>query len=164
MKKLKYIIAIIVICILVIIGIEFFKKDEKEKNTTNTSNVVSNTNTENTTNEVSTNNTTNKNENNTSNEQNSVETKEIKNGTELLEKAEKKLEARGWAGASNNVIGLKDGTIYYYNKGTEEFRKVATGIKDIYYNEENPEEIIVKHENNFKKIGEDIEYLVYEQN
>ena len=81
---------------------------------------------------------------------------------ELLEKAEKTLTARGWAGASNNLIGIKDGIIYYYNQGTGEFRKLATGIEDIYYKTEDSEEITAKQGEKTEKFGETPTFLIYE--
>ena len=146
MKKVKYLIIITVIFIIVMIGIEFLKKDE---NIDLQPNQITNTN--------NTNNTTN-----TVIKEDNKEQEEI-TSKELLEKADKTLEATGWAGASNNVIILKDNTIYYYNKATEECRKVATEIEDIYYNEDNPEEIIAKQKKNSQIFGEDIEYLKYEK-
>lgn len=146
MKKLKYLIVIIIVCVLVFVGIEFFRN--KETNTQN--NNVSN--------EIDTNNTT---ETDTEPEEETTNN-EITNGEELLEKAEKTLTARGWAGASNNMIGLKDGIIYYYNKGTGEFIKLATGIEDIYYKTEDSEEITAKQGEKTEKFGETPTFLIYE--
>lgn len=154
MKKLKYLIVIIIVCVLVFVGIEFFRN--KETNTQN--NNVSN--------EIDTNNTTETDtepeEETTNNEENSSQNNEITNGEELLEKADKTLIARGWAGASNNIIGIKDGIIYYYNQGTGEFRKLATGIEDIYYKTEDSEEITAKQGEKTEKFGETPTFLIYE--
>ena len=112
MKKLKYIIAIIVICLLVFIGVELLSQ-----NNTNNQNTLDGTNTNTSNENIENENTTN--ETNTDNaEQNNPEETpvigepavkdEITTGEELLEQAEKTLTARGWAGSSNNIIGLKD--------------------------------------------------------
>lgn len=155
MKKLKYLIVIIIVCILVFVGIEFFRN--KEEQTQNDNNIS---------NEVDTNNTTETGtepeEETTKNEENSSQNNEITNGEELLEKADKTLTARGWAGASNNIIGIKDGIIYYYNQGTGEFRKLATGIEDIYYKTEDSEEITAKQGEKTEKFGETPTFLIYE--
>ena len=171
MKKLKYIIAIIVICLLVFIGVELLSQ-----NNTNNQNTLDGTNT-NTSNEnienenIENENTTN--ETNTDNaEQNNPEENpvigepavkdEITTGEELLEQAEKTLTARGWAGSSNNIIGLKDETIYFYNRGTGEFYKIATGITDIEYSEDDPEIIIATKNSNSQELGEKPMFLEYE--
>ena len=171
MKKLKYIIAIIVICLLVFIGVELLSQ-----NNTNNQNTLDGTNT-NTSNEnienenIENENTTN--ETNTDNaEQNNPEETpvigepavkdEITTGEELLEQAEKTLTARGWAGSSNNIIGLKDETIYFYNRGTGEFYKIATGITDIEYSEDDPEIIIATKNSNSQELGEKPMFLEYE--
>lgn len=154
MKKLKYLIVIIIVCVLVFVGIEFFRnKENQTQNDNNISNDVNNNTTE----------TDSETENKTTEpEENPSKNTEIKNGEELLEKAEKTLVARGWAGASNNIIGLKEGIIYYYNKGTGEFRKLATGIEDIYYKTEDSEEITAKQGEKTEKIGETPTFLIYE--
>lgn len=161
MKKIKYLIGIIVICILVFIGIEIFSQTENEElqnsNNSINENIDTSTDQQNTTTE----------ENNTTQESNieqinTKETEEITTGEELLEKAEKTLTARGWAGASNNVIGLKDGIIYYYNKATGEFHKIAEGIEDIYYKTELSEDIIAKKNSEFKEENEAPEFVIYE--
>ena len=134
----KYLIAILIIAIVAFAGVEIFRKTETEEPKNNTSNTV---NTENTSNENNTNtpnnisepedNTTNTtNTTNTLNSDPKVEptpTEKITNGEDLIAKA-KTLTARGWAGASNNVIGLKDGILYYYNKSSGEFYEIAEGI------------------------------------
>lgn len=166
MKKIKYLIAIIVICILVFIGIEVFRKieeNEEENNTTNNisenTNVVTGANVEN----ISTDNTDITQERNTTTSNGIEKAEELKNGEELMQKAEKILTARGWAGASNNVIGLKDGIIYYYNKATEEFYPIAEGIDDIYTQTEYAEEIIAKkNSKSFKEIKDAPQFLEYE--
>lgn len=154
MKKLKYLIIIIIVCVLVFVGIEFFRnKENQTQNDNNISNDVNNNTTE----------TDSETENKTTEpEENPSKNTEIKNGEELLEKAEKTLVARGWAGASNNIIGLKDGIIYYYNKGTGEFRKLATGIEDIYYKTEDSEEITAKQGEKTEKFEETPTFLIYE--
>lgn len=178
MKKLKYLIVIIVICILVFIGIEVFRKTEHEENNeinnmTENTTVETGAETENTTTEniIEENtideNTTIEDSNTAQNPNNSVsnsteKVEELKNVEELMQKAEKTLTARGWAGASNNVIGLKDGIIYYYNKSSEEFYKIAEGIEDIYYKGEYSEEITAKKNSKFKEIKNAPEFLVYE--
>ena len=87
----------------------------------------------------------------------------LKNGEELMQTAEKILTARGWAGASNNVIGLKDGIIYYYNKATGEFYPIAEGIDDIYYATDYAEEITAKkNSEDFKEIKDTPQFLIYE--
>lgn len=154
MKKLKYLIVIIIVCVLVFVGIEFFRnKEEQTQNDNNISNDVNNNTIET---DAETEGETTKNEENTN------QNNEITNGQELLEKAEKTLTARGWAGASNNLIGIKDGIIYYYNQGTGEFRKLATGIEDIYYKTEDSEEITAKQGEKTEKFGETPTFLIYE--
>ena len=120
MKKLKYLIGIIIIFILVFIGIEIFKKQQIDDNTTNNTNKIKETNDN--TNTSVTDETNIKDEKNNKPEIKEPSVTEISSGKELLEKAEKTLTARGWAGASNHVIGLKEGIIYYYNISTEEFK------------------------------------------
>ena len=154
MKKLKYLIVIIIVCVLVFVGIEFFRnKEEQTQNNNNISNDVNNNTIET---DAETEGETTKNEENTN------QNNEITNGQELLEKAEKTLTTRGWAGASNNLIGIKDGIIYYYNQGTGEFRKLATGIEDIYYKTEDSEEITAKQGEKTEKFGETPTFLIYE--
>ncbi len=154
MKKLKYLIVIIIVCVLVFVGIEFFRnKEEQTQNNNNISNDVNNNTIET---DAETEGETTKNEENTN------QNNEITNGQELLEKAEKTLTARGWAGASNNLIGIKDGIIYYYNQGTGEFRKLATGIEDIYYKTEDSEEITAKQGEKTERFGETPTFLIYE--
>lgn len=166
MEKLRYLIAIIIIGIVVFIGIEVFRKTENGEN--NTSNDVS----ENV--KVVTENTKveditiespldiEKNQNiPVSSSIRKVE--RLKNAEELMQKAEKTLTARGWAGASNNVIGLKDEVIYYYNKATGEFYPIAEGIEEIYYSTDYAEEITAKKDSkSFKEIKEAPQFLVYE--
>lgn len=159
MKKGKYLIGIIIICIVVFIGIEFFRKDEHQDIDNNIEN--NSTNNVNTIQENGENNTVIE-ENSTTEPTQAMPVEEIKDGQELLKKAEKTLTARGWAGASNNIIGIKDGTIYYYNEGTGEFRKIATGIEDIYYKTEDSEEITAKKGNNTEEFGEMPKFLVFE--
>ena len=152
----KYLIGILIVAIIAFLGVGIFKNQKvEETNTNNVTNVEDTTNATNTENKTDTENTENKVD---------VENKEIteiKTGEELLEKAEKTLTARGWAGASNNVIGIKDKVAYYYNKGTGEFKKIATGIEDIYYNEDNPEEIILKKGENAEIISNELVFLIY---
>lgn len=165
MKKLKYIIAIIVICLLVFVGVELLSQ-----NNTNNQNTVDETNTNTSNENIENENTTN--ETNTDNEHNNPEETpvigepavkdEITTGEELLEQAEKTLTARGWAGSSNNIIGLKDETIYFYNRGTGEFYKIATGIADIEYSEDDPEIIIATKNSDSQELGEKPMFLEYE--
>lgn len=157
MKYLKYVLVIIVIGLLVFVGVELFRsKDAGNQDNTNTiDNRIENTNT---TNNNETGNTTG----NTSTDDNTANQNEIQNGEQLLEQADKTLTARGWAGASNNLIGIKDGIIYYYNQGTGEFRKLATGIEDIYYKTEDSEEITAKQGEKTEKFGETPTFLIYE--
>ena len=166
MKKLKYIIAIIVICLLVFIGVELLSQ-----NNTNNQNTLDGTNTNTSNENIENENTTN--ETNTDNaEQNNPEETpvigepavkdEITTGEELLEQAEKTLTARGWAGSSNNKIGLKDETKYFYKSGTAELYKFATGITDIEYSEDDPEIIIATKNSNSQELGEKPMFLEYE--
>lgn len=150
MKKWKYLIGIIIICIVVFIGIEFLRNDENREIENNT---IYNVNTIQENEEI---------KNNNAEQTQATPIEEIKDGQELLEKAEKTLTARGWAGASNNLIGIKDGIIYYYNKGTGEFRKLATGIEDIYYKTDDAEEITAKQGENAEKTSDTPEFLIYE--
>lgn len=168
MKKLKYLITIIVVCIIVFIGIEVFRKIEHEEenkitnNTTENTNITTGEDTENILKENITTDTTNiAQQQNTTTSNNTPKIEEIKNGEELMQKSEKTLTARGWAGASNNVIGLKDGIIYYYNKATEEFYKIAEGIEDIYYITDDAEDITAKKKSNFKELKESPAFLIY---
>ena len=155
MKKLKYLIVIIIVCVLVFVGIEFFRNKENQvQNGNNISNDVDSNNIIETDTEAE--------EEITKNEEDLNQNNEITSGQELLEKAEKTLTARGWAGASNNIIGIKDGIIYYYNQGTGEFRKLATGIEDIYYKTEDSEEITAKQGEKTEKFGETPTFLIYE--
>lgn len=174
MKKWKYLIIIIVVCVCVFIGIEVFRKESNVSNNNETS-----------THEISENAQTNQDiekdiidnahltqkpvvtgENtetkDVKKEEENTNAETLKSGEELMEKAEKTVTARGWAGASNNVIGLKDGVIYYYNKATEEFYPIAEGINDIYYATDEAEEITAKKNNNFKELKEAPEFLKYE--
>ena len=168
----KYLIAILIIAIVAFAGVEIFRKTETEEPKNNTSNTV---NTENTSNENNTNtpnnisepedNTTNTtNTTNTLNSDPKVEptpTEKITNGEDLIAKA-KTLTARGWAGASNNVIGLKDGILYYYNKSSGEFYEIAEGIEDIYFKTEYAEDITAKKGTDFKEIKEKPLFVEYE--
>ena len=116
MKK-KYVIGIILIAIIAFAGIEIFRKNDHEEANNNTINVNSediNTSSNfNTTTDNSS--TSNKTESSSKVEEKTTEetTEKITNGEELMEKA-KTITASGWAGASNNVIGLKDNILYYY--------------------------------------------------
>lgn len=155
MKKLKYLIVIIIVCVLVFVGIEFFRNKENQvQNSNNISNDVDSNNIIETDTEAE--------EETTKNEEDLNQNNEITSGQELLEKAEKTLTARGWAGASNNIIGIKDGIIYYYNQGTGEFRKLATGIEDIYYKTDDSEDITAKQGEKTEKFGETPTFLIYE--
>lgn len=173
MKKLKYLIGIVIICIIVFIGIEVFRKTEHEEENNDNTNITTSANGENTTSETNTTqepNTTTENndtEQNTTSENSNIgstesKPEEIANGSELIQKADKKLYARGWAGASSNIIALKDNILYYYNESTGEFKKLATGIEDIYYNTDNPEIIIAKQKDEVKKLEEAPDFLEYE--
>ena len=168
----KYLIAKLIIAIVAFAGVEIFRKTETEEPKNNTSNTV---NTENTSNENNTNtpnnisepedNTTNTtNTTNTLNSDPKVEptpTEKITNGEDLIAKA-KTLTARGWAGASNNVIGLKDGILYYYNKSSGEFYEIAEGIEDIYFKTEYAEDITAKKGTDFKEVKERPLFVEYE--
>lgn len=166
MKRFKFLIVIIVIGIIVFLGIETFRKkeyvevNESEEIITNKSEL--NNETENV---VTTDRKTEENDNSIQREEvinNENQVEQIQNGQELMQKAEKTIKARGWAGASNNVIGLKDGIIYYYNKETEEFYVIAEGIDDIYYSADYAEEITAKKNSKFKEIEDTPEFLIYE--
>lgn len=168
----KYLVAILIIAIVVFAGVEIFRKTETEEPKNNTSNTA---NTENTSNENNTNtpnnisepedNTTNTtNTTNTPNSDPKVEptpTEKITNGEDLIAKA-KTITARGWAGASNNVIGLKDGILYYYNKSSGEFYEIAEGIEDIYFKTEYAEDITAKKGTDFKEVKERPLFVEYE--
>ncbi len=155
MKK-KYLIGIIIIAIIVFVGIEVFRKVEKD-NTNNEISEPANNTTGNTIN-----NSENTIENGKTEEQKpSNEVEEIQSGEELLEKAETTLIARGWAGASNNIVGLKDGNLYYYNKESKEIKKIATGIQKIYYETEDSEEITAQKGNDAKIIDEKLTFIIY---
>lgn len=173
MKKWKYLMVIIVIGICVFIGIEVFRKENnKQNNNVLTHEIVEN---------AQTNQDTEKNiidnahltqkpvvtgedmeTNNVKNEEENTNTEILKNGEELMQKAEKTVTARGWAGASNNVIGLKDGILYYYNKETGEFYQFAEGVDDIYFSKDDEEQIIAKKNSKFKEIKETPDFLKYE--
>jgi len=139
MKKGKYIIGIIILCLIFFVGIEIFIKHDNNNTIEDkpADNIVQE-------------------------QYNNVDVEEIKDGTELLENAEKILRARGWMGASNNVIGLKEGILYYYNEKTGEFRKIAKGIEDIYYKDEEIEEITAKKGKNSEEYGEKISFIIFE--
>ena len=165
----KYLIAILIIAIVAFAGVEIFRKTETEEPKNNTSNTA---NTENTSNENNTNTTNNisepeDNTTNTTNTTNSAPkveptpTEKITNGEDLIAKA-KTLTARGWAGASNNVIGLKDGILYYYNKSSGEFYEIAEGIEDIYFKTEYAEDITAKKGTDFKEVKEKPLFVEYE--
>lgn len=161
MKK-KYLIGIIIIAIIVFVGIEAFRKVEKDN--TNEINTTNNEISEpaNNTTDNTINNSENTIENGKTEEQKpSNEVEEIQSGDELLEKAEATLIARGWAGASNNIVGLKDGNLYYYNKESKEIKKIATGIQKIYYETEDSEEITAQKGNDAKIIDEKLTFIIY---
>lgn len=161
MKK-KYLIGIIIIAIIVFVGIEVFRKVEKDNtNEINTTNNEISEPANNTTGNTI-NNSENTIENGKTEEQKpSNEVEEIQSGEELLEKAETTLIARGWAGASNNIVGLKDGNLYYYNKESKEIKKIATGIQKIYYETEDSEEITAQKGNDAKIIDEKLTFIIY---
>ena len=160
----KYLIAILIIAIVAFAGVEIFRKTETEEPKNNTSNTA---NTENTSNENNTTNNISEPEDNTTNTTNSdpkvepTPTEKITNGEDLIAKA-KTITARGWAGASNNVIGLKDGILYYYNKSSGEFYEVAEGIEDIYFKTEYAEDITAKKGTDFKEVKEKPLFVEYE--
>lgn len=156
MKYLKYLLVIIVIGVIVFIGVELFrnKETENKNGTNNTGNSIENKNT------VNTNETDNMTGNSSTND--NTNSNEITDGEKLLEEAEKTLSARGWAGASNNVFGLKDKILYYYNKESKEFKKIATGIEDIYYNTENAEEIVAKKGADAEILNDEQTFLIFE--
>lgn len=164
MKK-KYFISILIMAIIVFAMIELFSKNANEETT---SNIV----TENTVKEESKSdeniinskdkaeeNVVEKNEVDEKSETNNQE--KITNGEELINKA-KTITASGWAGAANNIIGLKDGILYYYNKGTGEFEVLAEGVEDIYSKTEVAEEITAKKGKEFKEIKEKPMFVKYE--
>ena len=160
----KYLIAILIIAIVAFAGVEFFRKTETEEPKNNTSNTA---NTENTSNENNTTNNISEPEDNTTNTTNSdpkvepTPTEKITNGEDLIAKA-KTITARGWAGASNNVIGLKDEILYYYNKSSGEFYEIAEGIEDIYFKTEYAEDITAKKGTDFKEVKEKPLFVEYE--
>ena len=160
----KYLIAILIIAIVAFAGVEIFRKTETEEPKNNTSNTA---NTENTSNENNTTNNISEPEDNTTNTTNSdpkvepTPTEKITNGEDLIAKA-KTITARGWAGASNNVIGLKDGILYYYNKSSGEFYEIAEGIEDIYFKTEYAEDITAKKGTDFKEVKEKPLFVEYE--
>ena len=156
MKKWKYLMAIIVIGICVFIGIEVFRKEnnnQQNNNDISTQEIAENTQTNQDTERDIINNAhltqkpvvteENIESKDVKNEEENTKTETLKNGEELMEKA-KTITASGWAGASNNVIGLKDNILYYYNKGTGEFDVIAEGVEDIYSKTEHAEEITAK--------------------
>ena len=160
MKYLKYLLVIIIIGILVFVGIELFRNKENQNLNQNNTNIQNNSieNSNTTDNNEITNNT---NGNDIKNNETSDNAK-IENGEELLEQADKTLTARGWAGASNNIIGLKDNILYFYNKESKEFEKIAIGIEDIYYNEENIEEIVAEKGTDAEILKNDYTFLIFE--
>ena len=172
MKKWKYLMIIIIIGICAFIGIEVFRKENNNQNNNDisTQEIAENTQTNQDTERDIINNAhltqkpvvTEENIEPKDVKKEEEKTKTLKNGEELMQNAEETVTARGWAGASNNVIGLKNGIIYYYNKGTEEFYTIAEGIDDIYYATDDDEEITAKKNSNFKEIKEAPEFLIYE--
>ena len=160
MKK-KYIIGIILIVVIIFGVTEIFMKNTNKES--NNDNNITNGNVEKIDKNSENSNMSNTIENSiTNNNEDKKDNTRINNGEELMQKADKTVSARGWAGASNNVIGLKNGIIYYYNKGTEEFYTIAEGVDDIYYATDDDEEITAKRNNSFKEIKEAPEFLIYE--
>ena len=86
---------------------------------------------------------------------------EITNSEELLEKADTILIARGWAGASNNKIILKNGTLYHYDNSSKKITKLATGIEKIYYETDQSEEITAQKGNNANIIDDKLTFIIY---
>lgn len=174
MKKWKYLMVIIVIGICVFIGIEVFRKENNNQNNNDisTQEIAENTQTNQDTEKDIIDNAhltqrpvvtgEDMDSNDVKNEEKNTKTEILKNGEDMMQNAEKIVTARGWAGASNNIIGLKDGIIYYYNKGTEEFYQLAEGIDDIYYATDEAEEITAKKNSNFKEQKEAPMFLIYE--
>ena len=164
MKK-KYFIVILIIAIIVFAGIEIFRKNVNGEVATNETNIktedakTENTKTENA--ETEDTKTENINEENSKNNENIINQEKITNGEELIQKA-KTITASGWAGASNNIIGLKNGILYYYNRGTGEFEIIAEGVEDIYSKTEYPEEITAQKGKDFKEIKEKPIFVEYE--
>ena len=58
--------------------------------------------------------------------------------------ADKALQARGTAGASNYIFYIKDSSLYLKKDDTGVDRKYANGVDDIYYEDERIETITVK--------------------
>lgn len=150
MKK-KFLIGIIIIAIIVFVVIEFFRSEEKDDtiSSNTTSNVTGNT-ISNTTSNVTSNTT-----------EATTKDEEITNSEELLEKADTILIARGWAGASNNKIILKNGILYHYDNSSKKITKLATGIEKIYYETDQSEEIIAQKGNNANIIDKKLTYIIY---
>lgn len=150
MKK-KYLIGIIIIAIIVFVVIEFFRSEEKDDTISSniTSNVTGNT-ISNTTSNVTSNTT-----------EATTKDEEITNSEELLEKADTILIARGWAGASNNKIILKNGTLYHYDNSSKKITKLATGIEKIYYETDQSEEITAQKGNNANIIDDKLTFIIY---
>lgn len=170
MKMWKYLMIIIVIGICVFIGIEVYRKENNKDISTHeiAENIQTNQDIEN--DSINNAHLTQKpvvtEENiepeDVKKEEEKTKPETLKSGEDLMQSAEKTVTARGWAGASNNIIGLKDGIIYYYNKGTEEFYTIAEGIDDIYYATDESEEITAKKNSNFKELKEKPMFLIYE--
>lgn len=170
MKMWKYLMIIIVIGICVFIGIEVYRKENNKDISTHeiAENIQTNQDIEN--DSINNAHLTQKpvvtEENiepeDVKKEEEKTKPEILKSGEDLMQNAEKTVIARGWAGASNNVIGLKDGIIYYYNKGTEEFYTIAEGIDDIYYATDESEEITAKKNSDFKELKEKPMFLIYE--
>ena len=170
MKMWKYLMIIIVIGICVFIGIEVYRKENNKDISTHeiAENIQKNQDIEN--DSINNAHLTQKpvvtGENiepeAVKKEEEKTKPETLKSGEDLMRNAEKTVIARGWAGASNNVIGLKDGIIYYYNKGTEEFYTIAEGIDDIYYATDESEEITAKKNSDFKELKEKPMFLIYE--
>ena len=170
MKMWKYLMIIIVIGICVFIGIEVYRKENNKDISTHeiAENIQTNQDIEN--DSINNAHLTQKpvvtGENiepeDVKKEEEKTKPETLKSGEDLMQSAEKTVTARGWAGASNNIIGLKDGIIYYYNKGTEEFYTIAEGIDDIYYATDESEEITAKKNSNFKELKEKPMFLIYE--
>ena len=170
MKNLKYLVCIVIICILVLIGFEFFKKDDSNKNTSNTK--VENTLSNQTKNEVQTNTSSDK--DNSTSTQNTNTTNTTSNSSsdsdnktqeasreEILNEPDKELEATGWAGASNNVIILKNNILYHYDKSSKELTKIASGVNDLYYENDLSEMMTVEKNSNFEEYETDYDYIQY---
>ena len=60
------------------------------------------------------------------------------------------------------IFSIQLSILYFYNKESGEFKKIAIGIEDIYYNTDDPEEMIAKKGTNAEILDNEQTFLIYE--